>query len=102
MIVALILASWMILHITIPHEHPEEMFGKGIQAVLHGGDKKWWLLVLFSFFVALGGFLKNRFTGGHLTITRKSSFWLTFDFSKIFDPIREALRRGILQPILYE
>jgi len=103
LIIAIILVTGMLLHAVIPHDHPEEIFGIGIQAALHSTDKKWWLLLLLSsFFIAFGGLLKNGLTDKHSIFAHRLSFWLTFDFSKIFDPIREALRTGILNPKLCE
>lgn len=102
LVTAFLIASVLFLHAAIPHDHPGEIFGNGIQAALHGSDKKWWLLILLtSLLLAFGNSIKNRVVGER-QITSPTSFWLTFDFSKIFDPLREALRRGILQPILYE
>lgn len=102
LVIAIIVMSGTLLHAVIPHDHPEEIFGTGIQAALHSEDKKWWLLLLLSFFIALGGLLKNGLTHDHSLSVRRPSFWLTFGFSKILDPIREALRMGILHPKLYE
>jgi hypothetical protein len=90
------------LHAVIPHDHPEEVFGTGIQAALHGNDKKWWLLLLVAaFFVLFGNSVKNALNK-NCQIFPSHSFWLTSNFSNIFDPIREALRRGILHPKLCE
>ena len=102
LVIAIVLVSGMILHAVIPHDHPEEIFGTGIQAALHGNDKKWWLLLfLAAFLVLFGNSIKNVLDKNR-QIFPSHSFWLTFNFSNIFDPIREALRTGILNPKLCE
>ncbi len=91
----------LLLHTFIPHDHPHEIFGTGIQAAFHGEDKKWWaLLVLVSLFFALVRFIRERLNVDLKNLACKPCFYLTLGFSKIFDPIREALRRGILHPKL--
>jgi len=102
LIIAFLMITSLSLHAVIPHDHPAEIFGTGIQAALHGTDKKWWLLILLTSFLFLfSGSIKNTLNSGR-SISPSHSFWLTFNFSKIFDPIREALRTGILNPKLCE
>jgi len=101
--VAVLMLLSLSLHAVIPHDHPKEIFGNGIQVILHGNDRKWWiLLLLVSLFIASRGLFKGKLVNTQLASIRQSAFWLTFNFSNIFDPIREALRRGILHPKLYE
>lgn len=91
------------LHMVIKHDHSEDHFGTGIQAVFHGEDKKWWaLFALASIFFALAKFLRKRLNIDAKSPASKSYLYLTFYISKIFDSIREALRRGILNPKLCE
>lgn len=101
--IALFLLLSLSLHTVIHHGHPGEMSGNEIQAVLHGNDKKWWILLLLaSFILALSCLLKRGLANIQSAFVCTSAFRLTFYFSKIFDPIRKALRRGILHPKLCE
>jgi len=90
------------VHALIPHDHPQEIFGTGMQAALHGNDKKWWILLLLAALLVLfRNSIKNDLDNNRQILARRS-FWLTSNLSNIFDPIREALRRGILNPKLCE
>jgi uncharacterized membrane protein len=102
LIIAFLIITALSLHAVITHDHPEDVFGSGMQAALHGNDKKWWLLLfLAAFLVLFGNSIKNVLDKNR-QIFPSHSFWLTFNFSNIFDPIREALRTGILNPKLCE
>ena len=84
------------------HEHSHEIFGTdAAHAYLHGGDKKyWWIVILAAyFFIARSTALlsKTRLLIQHATLHSLRFFDLHFDISKLFNPIRIALREGRLQ-----
>ena len=97
LILASILLTSLILHLVeFHHDHPHEIFGEGIQATLHGEDKKYWAILLILKFLALAG-----------VFSLISFFGLYFLFSqnlkKIiykYNYLLECLSRGILQPKL--
>jgi len=104
---ALLLMLALGLHaLEIHHEHPKEIFGSdATQAYLHGGDKKyWWMIILAAYLaIAASTFLtaKNQLLASRAILP--SSFgppYLRIDLSKLFDPLRIAFRRGILNPKL--
>ena len=98
----------MIFHaIEIHHEHIEEIFGHGEQkAFLHGGDKKYWFLALLNLIAVaawtISALCNRRIHGDDRRISHALSRYFLFVASKIFDPVREALRTGILNPKLCE
>ncbi len=86
------------------HEHSEIFGSSEVQAYLHGGDKKLWLLAALGLMGILGaGFIphaaSHHFFLGKYAIRHASH--LLNDLSKLFDPLRRALRAGILNPKLY-
>ncbi len=102
LIIAIALIASFVLHDIIPHSHPHHLFGTGIQAAFHGEDKKWWSIIvlaslLLSFAITSRWRLENKLAGK--SFLHRSSYFI-LDFSKIFNPLREALRRGILHPKL--
>src|SRR3989344_8345435 len=80
------------------HEHQKEIFGDDATAAyMHGGDKKLWLLlymVFISFIPVLGiQSLVNRHKKNGVLGSSPGAVFLVFDFSKLNDPIRLALRK---------
>ena len=83
------------------HGHPREIFGDATAAYMHGGDKKLWLLLYMAFvnsILVLGvrSFINRDKKNGVLGSSLGAVF-LVLDFSKLYDPIRLALREGRLQ-----
>lgn len=105
-IVALLLVSILILHAFIPHHHPEEIFGHDqVQAALHGEDKKWWaVLALSTLLFALGTGLAAKSADALLSSSQGlfKPHFSALDISKLFDPVRIALREGRLQRKTYD
>ncbi len=101
LIIAIALIFSFVLHDIIPHHHPHQLFGNGPQAALHSNDKKWWYLMLLAFvFVTTDLVNKWRLdTGGKRNIFFISPYF-RLDIAKLFNPILQALRRGILNPKL--
>lgn len=100
-VVSILIILSMIFHAVIPHHHPKEIFGDGIQGAFHGEEKKYYtLIVLASLFFAFSGFFRKRLYVDSKHFISAAYFSLISDFSKIFDPIRETLRRGIVHPKL--
>lgn len=99
-ILALLLVATFILHTFVPHSHPHES-GDPLQVALHGEDRKWWaMVVLSSLLVAIASFLKERQDIVLINFVGKITAYLDLNFSKIFNPILEALRTGVLNPKL--
>lgn len=100
-IVALSLILSFVLHDIIPHEHPSEVYGTGIQAIFHSSDKKYWYLLFLAFIWIASDWAK----GHRLDLRTQKEFasvsHFHIDVGKIFNPILEALRTGILNPKLY-
>lgn len=84
------------------HEHPQEIFGNdATQVFLHGGDKKyWWMVILAAYlFIASATVLrsKNQLLVQRVALSSVGPLYLRVDLSKLFDPLRIALREGRLQ-----
>lgn len=95
LITSVILLISLILHLVeFQHNHPHEIFGEGIQATMHGEDKKLWALLVALKFLSLAGiFSLVNFIGLY--------FQQYKIFSKIFRRagyVLECLSRGVLQP----
>lgn len=104
-VAALILVAMVVHGLEFHHEHPQEFFGQDQQkAFLHGSDKKYWLtVILASLMAATYATAKSLFL--HRLINALASFplnslYFKIDLSQLFDPLRIALRRGILNPKL--
>jgi len=86
----------------IHHEHPQEIFGSdATQAYLHGGDKKYWWMILLAAYLAIAGsaFLvaKNQLLAPRAILSSSlGPLYLHIELSKLFDPLRIALREGRL------
>ena len=99
--VAITLILSFIAHDIIPHSHPSVIFGTGIQAIFHGNDRKWWYLALLvASLVAVNLIKKLRFNIKLEEIISRNSLCLRGYILKSFNPIRQALRKGILNPKL--
>jgi hypothetical protein len=79
------------------HDHQKEFFGDDIQAIMHGSDKKY----VFVLDVPIFNISPSVLPAGFLIFYFFSIFFVTF-FRRIFDPFREALRRGIIHSKIYE
>lgn len=102
-IVALSLILSFVLHDIIPHDHHHEANSttSSIQAALHTNDKKWWYLMLLAFvFVAVDLLRKWRLRTYLRSGALTHFYYWRIDLSKLFNPILQALRRGILNPKL--
>lgn len=101
LVVAFMLIFSFLAHDMIPHHHPSNIYGSGIQAVFHGNDRKWlYLALLLAIFIAL-----NFVNKWKLDIRTQKIFSIYFlrlrnYIQKIFNPISQALRTGILNPKL--
>lgn len=99
--ISIVLLMYFVLHDIIPHKHPSEIYGTGIQAIFHGSDRKWWYLMLLAFiFVAVDLLRKWRLQTYLRQSVAISFYYLRIDISKLFNPILQALRTGILNPKL--
>lgn len=97
--VALMLIVSFLAHDIIPHHHKVEIFGTGMQALFHGGERK--LLYLMLLAIAIASILNKKVS--IVEINRISSFYFShwrIEISRIFNPISQALRTGILNPKL--
>ena len=104
-IVALGLVLSFGLHsIEFHHHHAHLIFGEGLYAILHTNDKKWWFFLLLSAIIsiALAILLKQSDALTKHVVALQESTPLPnrfiFDTLFFFDPIQQALRRGILHP----
>lgn len=97
-LIALFLVLAMVWHaLEFHHEHPREIFGdNATQAFLHGGDKKYWWMVILAAYLFIAGSAALLAPGAILPSTF-GPLYLRIDFSKLFDPLRIALREGRLQ-----
>ena len=106
--VAFFILFAMIFHaIGIHHDHIEEIFGHNEQkAFLHGGDKKYWFLALLAIITVAAKAIGNIFNREKYLDDRQLLYSMSIYFllvaSHIFNPVREALRKGILNPKLCE
>ena len=99
--VAILLIAALFLHaLHLEHHHPLE-FGEGVQALLHGEDRKWLLAALLAALFALVLLFSRR-----PFLVELSGRTVLLDFNpalslSILVPVRIALRRGIVHPKLY-
>jgi len=104
--IALLILFSFGLHIAhMNHYHEEAVYGVGLEAVMHNTDRKW-LFALIS--VALSIFLLwtqlfelKRHTISYKRLHTRMVIRISLLISKLFNYLLEALRRGTLQPILY-
>jgi hypothetical protein len=101
LLIAFALLSAFVLHEIVPHEHAEEVFGTGVEAALHGQDRKWLMLLLLSALLWIfSDSLKRQndllLWGG----LPRNSVFREFGFLKVFNAVFQALRRGIMHPKL--
>lgn len=89
-VLLLLVLSLHTLH--FDHEHPGHIFGEGIQAVLHGENKKWLMALPETFGLSLLSLLPI------FTLVFPDAF---LSFAER-DPVRLALARGRIQKRLYE
>ncbi len=100
-IIAFILILSFIAHDLIPHHHPSAIYGTGIQAAFHGNDRKWWYLMLLAFIFTTANLKRKwKLSSQAQRDVSFSSSHLRIDISKVFNPIFQALRTGILNPKL--
>lgn len=86
------------------HDHPRELFGDGIQAVLHGEDRKWiilgiCILFLLAFGTAYAGFMR----GGFRHMPNQGQCFGAYETAMdraVADPMKCALYNGIMHPKL--
>ena len=81
------------------HDHAKEIFGEGQIVIMHASNKE----ESGSLGVPFPDVSPAVFPSGTFSAPYMSPLFGFFAFFlyKIFDPLREALRRGILQPKLY-
>ncbi|MCE9549280.1 hypothetical protein K8Q98_02675 [Candidatus Nomurabacteria bacterium] len=98
-IVFLLVFSFL-LHDLVPHHHSVEIFGGGLKAFFHSSEKKWLFLVFFIVFVF--NVLKGKLSSVEMRRVFSCNFlyWRT-DLTKIFNPVLQALRIGIINSKLY-
>jgi hypothetical protein len=96
--VSILLLTSMGLHfIELHHEHPEAMFGgEEVQAYLHGGDRKWWLVFIALFVLCqTSNLFRTRVVEVNRPILGQSRSTESI-FSRLFDPLVFAFRSGVL------
>ena len=105
---ALVLLLFFAVHaVEFNHEHAYEIFGSDkVKAVLHAGDKKLWLFLIlaamtfiFTSFTKAG---RSELIGNRGRVFSFSALYLFFYLFKLFDPLRAAFRRGILNSKICE
>lgn len=97
-----LLTAALIFHAAhLEHHHPLE-FGDGIQAILHGEDRKWLFALLLAALVAAALLLSPQLLiEGTFRGSLHAPYRLEHNFLRnLVDPIRRALRTGIVHPKL--
>lgn len=87
------------------HEHPEAIFGVGLDAVTHASDRKWLFalsLVLFTFLPMITTITWKMYNGFYKILRNQLVARSFFVIRKLFDPFTKALRRGLVQTLVYE
>jgi len=81
------------------HDHSEFIFGTGMEAVMHGGDKKIWIFVIMTLFLLVGAveMLKGMIHRAYMA--RRYIFEICLG---IFDKNLELFRTGVMHPKLCE
>lgn len=79
-------------HIVAHHDHPHFAFGEGVQATLHGEDRKLWLLPVLALVSVFGAMLAALALVWPPYASRLGSVLA------VHDPVHRALRRGIINP----
>lgn len=95
MVAFLLICSFGLHAVSIDHHHPWAS-ADSIQATLHGEEKKWfanilYILCIFTGLVAAEWYCR-KITSRYITAS--------FEILVLFDPLRKALRKGIMHPKL--
>jgi len=100
----LLLISFAWHEIDFDHDHPHALFGNGVQALLHGENKKWWAILLLAALAVLRaslwrvGIVAPDAGEDHFLKTQGTA--LRAGFARALDPLNVLLRRGIMHPKL--
>ena len=78
------------------HNHPVEFFGEGVQAILHGEDKKWLFLALVIFFFVALRILRVHSSPQTMRYRRYVGVREDLGIGIYADPMKRAMRRGIM------
>ena len=98
-ILALLLILSFCLHALSHHEHPKDLFGEGPQAAFHGEDKKWWaLFIALSLSLAYVSFFRKQRDAASQISRQGETFPPARGSLILFDPLHEALRKGVMHP----
>ena len=98
-VVLILLLAFVSHFIHLNHHHPNEVFGDGLRAVLHGGDRKLWLLLLIVSFVLALSHVTNSLQRNIEAIYKSSAFFFFFSrFSVPRSYINIIFRKGIAHP----
>lgn len=93
---AILALSAFALHaVGFHHDHPVELFGTGIQAILHGEDRKLLAIAVIVLFVFLIFTRLALFKLFQIILLRRVFTRFSFNQNNLF---RELLRTGILHP----
>lgn len=102
MVITALLFSFAFHTLWFDHDHPKFM-GEGVQAIVHGQDKKWFLLLFLNIFLLWTGIGKSLVLDIKSHHTSFARVFKAFYFvSKLFDPLVRGFRRGIIHPKIYE
>ena len=103
--VLLLLLSFGLHMIEFHHHHPEAIYGVGLKAAMHQSDRKWFfvLLIILTSFIPFSytKFLVETLFSEVSLLLQSVIVVLRNILYKVLDPLRDLLRRGILQPQFY-
>ena len=93
-ILTLILIALFLSHAILFHDHPKEIFGEGMQAAMHGSDRK--LLAILIVFIVIVNITKPVLNALNVLIIKLIDA-INSNFShKIFNRIFLALKKGVI------
>lgn len=95
------------LHIAhMNHHHEEAVYGVGLEAVMHNTDRKWlFVLITISLTILVFGTRVcniRRYKDFYKELQSKIVIQRYLVILKSFNSLFEALRRGVIQPLVYE
>ena len=80
------------------HDHPEAIYGDGVQAAFHGEDRKWNVILADAPLGVAEYRVLDTLTLALVLLFASLAFVFDTQGARLRDPLRRAFRSGILNP----
>lgn len=95
-LISLLIIFSFVSHDLIPHSHHHSVYGSGLQAVFHGNETKWYMLLLLGYLLIATFFISKAKDIKLLLAVPARISSPPHELKKSFNPINKALKRGII------